>query len=619
VPGELAGRRHGPDGAAGDERRATAAREGAAVARVTDLAVTFDRAGVAVHALRGVSLEIRAGEILGIVGESGSGKTVLGNALLGLLPVEPEPTVSGSVDVMGTDMVTGRDRERRSLRRSSLGAVFQDPSTSLNPTMTVGRQIAEAAGSREEALRLLEAVHIPNARDRLRAFPHELSGGQQQRVMIAMAIAHRPSLVIADEPTTALDVTVQAEILRLIAELRGELGCAFVLVTHDLGVAAEIADRIVVLYAGRKLEEGPTDDVLRRPAHPYTIGLLASRLQLTSPRDRPVLSLPGEVPDPESPPPGCPFAPRCALVVEACTDGAIAPVELGTRSGSAACIRLEEAAQLRRTLHAATPWANVLVVDGSAVKVRGLTKTFRLRSRFGRGGTVGAIRGVDLDVANGEALALVGESGSGKSTLLRILAGLERPDAGEVSVASAAPQMIFQNALASLTPWLSVRELVGERLAGQRLHRREIDRRVGEALARVGLSERIGRARSRQLSGGQAQRVALARAIVVPPGLLLADEPTSSLDVSLRAVILNLLNQLRRDLELSIVFVTHDLAAARVVADRIAVMHEGRIVEIGDAERVCSAPEGDYTRSLLDSLPGEDVHERGGRWQPQMS
>lgn len=590
--------------------RATAGEGGIAppvVARITDLEVTFDRRGVPVHALRGVSLDVRAGEILGIVGESGSGKTVLGLSILGLLPNDPKPEIAGTVDVLGVDMLHARERERRELRRRSLGAVFQDPSTSLNPTMTVGRQIAEVAGSQDEAVRLLEAVGISDAGRRIRAFPHQLSGGQQQRAMIAMAIAREPSLVIADEPTTALDVTVQSEILRLIARLRGELGCSFALITHDLGVAAEIADRIVVLYAGRLLEEGSTVDVLTHPSHPYTIGLLASRLNLNSPRDRPVVSLPGDVPDPEAPPPGCPFAPRCNLVIEACTTQLIPPFDVRGGSGRAACIRLEETVELRRLLHPEGSWPTPVLEPDAAVRLRGVTKSFPIRGRLGRSGSVDALRGVDLDVAQGESVALVGESGSGKSTLLRIVAGLESADGGEVYVRSAAPQMIFQSALASLTPWLTVRELVGERLAGRGMPRREIDQRVEDALGRVGLSMRVGRARSRQLSGGQAQRVALARAIVDPPGLLLADEPTSSLDVSLRAVILNLLNRLRRELGLAIVFVTHDLAAARVIADRIGVMRAGEIVETGDAESICTRPEDPYTRALLASLPGEAV------------
>jgi peptide/nickel transport system ATP-binding protein len=314
------------------------------VARVDALEVTFERRGVEVRALRGVSLEIRRGEILGIVGESGSGKTVLGLSLLGLLPDEPKPIVTGLVDVLGTDMLHAPERARRERRRRDLGAVFQDPATSLNPTMTIGRQLAEVSSSTQEVIDLLASVGIPNPQRRLKSFPHQLSGGQQQRVMIAMAIASHPALVVADEPTTALDVSVQADILRLISRLRDELGCSFAFVTHDLSVAAEVADRIAVLYAGKLLEVGPVQDVLQNPAHPYTIGLLGSRLHLGSPRDRPVVSLPGEVPDAENVQFGCPFAPRCVLAIAECSTQHIPFLPVHDGRGVAACIRLGEVA-----------------------------------------------------------------------------------------------------------------------------------------------------------------------------------------------------------------------------------------------------------------------------------
>ena len=287
------------------------------VATIDDLRVTFRRNGRDVHALRGVSLAIAPGEILGLVGESGSGKSVLGFTLLGLLPAHAK--VGGSVRVTGSDMVKGDAKELRKVRRLDLGAVFQDPMTSLNPTMRIGKQVAEAAGSDDEALRLLTAVGIPEPKRRMRAFPHELSGGLRQRVMIAMAIAGDPELIVADEPTTALDVTVQAQVLRLLKRLRDELGCSIVLITHDLGVAAQISDRIAVLYAGRIAELGPTADVLGRPAHPYTHGLLRSRLTLDTARDQRLAALAGSVPSAVTPLSGCAFAPRCVLETPECS------------------------------------------------------------------------------------------------------------------------------------------------------------------------------------------------------------------------------------------------------------------------------------------------------------
>jgi peptide/nickel transport system ATP-binding protein len=575
------------------------------VARVEGLEVTFERRGVEVRALRGVSLEIRRGEILGIVGESGSGKTVLGLSLLGLLPDEPKPIVTGQVDVLGTDMLHAPDRARRERRRRDLGAVFQDPATSLNPTMTIGRQLAEVTSSTQKVIDLLISVGIPDPERRLKSFPHQLSGGQQQRVMIAMAIASQPALVVADEPTTALDVSVQADILRLISRLRDELGCSFAFITHDLSVAAEVADRIAVLYGGKLMEVGPVQDVLQNPAHPYTIGLLGSRLHLGSPRDRPVVSLPGEVPDAENAQPGCPFAPRCVLAIAECSMQHIPLLPVHDGRGLAACIRLGEVAAPDLASLNVELWQGPQRDERPVVRLVGVTKSFKIRGSAKNHG-VQALQGIDLTIGGGESVALVGESGSGKTTLLRILAGLESTDGGTVEVADSAPQMIFQNAVASLTPWLSVREQIGERLACKRLTRREVDDEVEMALQRVGLPARIALARPRQLSGGQAQRVAIARAIVVPPALLLADEATSSLDISLRAVILNLLNRLRRELGFAVVFVTHDLTAARVIADRIAVMHDGAIVELGDPDTICQHPASDYTRHLLDSLPGED-------------
>src|SRR6202163_3835095 len=307
-------------------------------ARVHDLRVTFEPRGVPLHALRGVSLDVQPGEVLALVGESGSGKSVLGLALLGLLAGEPAPIISGMAEVCGFDMVAATAEERRRVRKAHLGAVFQDPMTSLDPTMRVGKQVIEAAGDSEEARRLLEIVGVPDPVRRMKAFPHELSGGLRQRVMIAMAVAGKPDLVIADEPTTALDVTVQAQGLGLLRDLCNELGTSFIVVTHDIGVASQIADRVAVMYGGRVAELGAMEEVLRAPSHPYTVGLLNSRLDLDLPLSRAIHALPGQPPDPRRHPKGCAFSPRCPAVTAACSEALPAPVPAATHSGLAACI-----------------------------------------------------------------------------------------------------------------------------------------------------------------------------------------------------------------------------------------------------------------------------------------
>ncbi|WP_284231132.1 dipeptide ABC transporter ATP-binding protein [Mycobacterium antarcticum] len=580
------------------------------VGAIDDLSVTFRRNGNDVHALRGVSLQIAPGEILGLVGESGSGKSVLGFSMLGLLPATAK--IDGAVTVAGSDMIAGDAKALRRVRRLDLGAVFQDPMTSLNPTMRIGKQVAEAAGGDEEALRLLTAVGIPEPKRRMRAFPHELSGGLRQRVMIAIAIAGDPDLIIADEPTTALDVTVQAQVLRLLRKLRDEIGCSIVFITHDLGVAAQISDRIAVLYAGRIAEVGPTAAVLGTPAHPYTHGLLRSRLTLNTARDRKLAALAGSVPSAVSPLRGCAFEPRCTVSTEQCTISPPDPVAVAADRTSACILPMDEVAAGLGTKSTNTAEPFPAPADGpehpASVVLRDVTKTFTVAKRWldrsGNGGKLQALRGVSLRVAHGESVALVGESGSGKSTLLRAIAGLEKPTSGDVElIEGERPQMVFQDAGASLTPWLSVGELISERLSGSGMSRSQRRDAVVEVLERVGLPAEIAKSRAGQLSGGQRQRVSLARATVVPPTVLLCDEPTSALDVSLAASVLNLIGDLRRSLDMSVVFVTHDLSVSRVVADRIAVMYLGRIVEIGPAEQVIASPAHPYTQALVDSIP----------------
>jgi peptide/nickel transport system ATP-binding protein len=580
-----------------DAQSSSPAADAALVAAITDLHVTFRRNGRDVHALRGVSLDIAPGEILGLVGESGSGKTVLGFTMLGLLA---QARIQGSVKVTGTDMVTGDAKTLRKVRRLDLGAIFQDPMTSLNPTMRIGKQVVEAAGSDEEALKLLTAVGIPEPKRRFRAYPHELSGGLRQRVMIAIAIAGNPELIIADEPTTALDVTVQAQVLRLLLQLRDDIGCSIVFITHDLGVAAQISDRIAVLYAGRIAEIGPAGEVLGLPAHPYTHGLLRSRLTLDTARHHKLAALAGSVPSAVHPLPGCAFAPRCVLATPACEvtppdPSAIAPGRVSACLVPFDVVSADLGSRLSTTDDSESEAGFTGSTEPPSVVLHDAVKDF---------GKLQALRGISLTVAHGESVALVGESGSGKSTLLRVIAGLEKATSGSIELARGErPQMVFQDAGASLTPWLSVGELISERLRRNGMSRSQRQDAVAEVLQRVGLPIEIAKSRAGQLSGGQRQRVSLARATVVPPSVLLCDEPTSALDVSLAASVLNLIGDLRRTLDMSVVFVTHDLSVARVVADRIAVMYLGRVVEIGPADDVINNPVHPYTRALVDSIP----------------
>ena len=594
--------------------------------RVRNLEVVYG--GVAL-VLRGISLDVRPGEVLGIVGESGSGKSVLAMSMLGLLPESAQPRFGGRLTVAGTDMLHGSESARRAVRRVHLGAVFQDPMTSLNPTMRVGAQIEERSGSAAETVRLLRAVGVPEPERRVDAYPHELSGGLRQRVMIAMAVGGSPSLVIADEPTTALDVTVQAQVLTLLRSLRDELGCSVLMITHDLGVAAQVANRIAVVYAGRLAEVGEAADVLQRPSHPYTVGLLGSRLTLQTDRSQTLRTLPPDTLQLADRDRGCLYRSRCPLVMPVCSAEVpemLSPPRAGGPLHPAghrrACfsrdverhrvraLTVPAVAGLPEADPAPQPEADPGLPPETdpgpqpAVSARRITCTFPVRGGIRRRAALQALRGVTLDVAPGESVAIVGESGSGKSTLLRVVAGLQRPDSGEVVVAPGArPQMVFQDAGASLTPWLTVGSLLGERLATEGVPRRERAERVARALSQVGLPDGVSTARAGELSGGQRQRVALARATIVPPPVLLCDEPTSALDVSLAATVLNLVQELRRELGMAVLFVTHDLSVARIIGDRIAVMYLGRLVEVGPAAEVVARPQHPYTQALLSAVP----------------
>ncbi len=537
-------------------------------ATVRDLRVELTRPGRdsrAQQVLKGISLDIRPGEVVGLVGQSGSGKSILGLTLLGALPERSRPAVTGEVRVGGVDVLTASPKTMRQLRREKLGVVFQDPMTSLNPTMRIGAQMVEATGSRQLAIDLLARVGVPEPAARMNVFPHQLSGGLRQRVMIAMAVAGKPALIIADEPTTALDVTVQKQVLDLLAELRAELACSVLMVTHDLGVAGEIADRIVVMRDGEIVESGGVAAILTRPQHEYTQRLIASRISLESDRTRPL---------PMFEPSGEPEDDELVERIEA------------------------ETYPVWRPAPGAAP----------AVTVRSLTKTFAQS----RSTTLRALDGVSFEIGAGESVAIVGESGSGKSTILRIVAGLETADRGSVVTLAVAgrPQMVFQDAGASLTPWMRVGELLAERLSVEGVPAREHRERIERALDVVGLDRSVLRIRSRELSGGQRQRVALARAAIVPPAILLCDEPTSALDAWMAANIINLLRHLRHEVGMSMMFVTHDLSVARLIADRILVMRRGVIVEQGAAEEIIAHPREQYTKDLVGAVPDPVFAER---------
>jgi peptide/nickel transport system ATP-binding protein len=575
------------------------------VLNVTDLSVTLHRDGRAHAILDRISLTVRRGEILAMLGESGSGKSTLGLAVMGLLPAEAEPEVSGSIAIDGIELLGGDPGQWRRVRRERLGTVFQDPIGSLNPSLRIGAQLSEAIVDGTPSARWLEHVGIHDPESRLRSYPHQLSGGQCQRVMIAMAIAKRPGLIIADEPTTALDVVVQAQILDLLRRLAREDGIAMLFVTHDLAVASALADRIVVMHAGRLVEDGPVDRLAAQPAHPYTAALLGARFGLTADRGRqlPTLATAGETTDGAAI--GCAFAPRCPLATEPCRTTR-PPVMSAIHGGCVSCFRTLDVGPDLWT-SASSPWPeSVQAKSGLLVEMAMVDKTFSSPRRLlaGPARSVHALNRINLRIYRGESVAIVGSSGSGKSTLLRVAAGLLAPDDGDVVYAPGErPQVIFQDARGSLTPWLSIGEQIGERLRPLRLDKADRDLRVVAALRQVGLDGKLAGARARDLSGGQCQRAALARAIVVPPSLLLCDEAISAMDMTLAAAMLNLIGSLCRSLGMALLFVTHDLAAARFVADRIVVMANGEIVEMGEAEKIVTAPAHPATIALLQAMP----------------
>jgi len=628
---------------------ATTTTVDAPILRVRDLHVRFPTPRGLVHAVRGVDLELRRGEVLGIVGESGSGKSVTSMAILGLLPDTTQ--VSGSIELEGDQLLGRSDKQMSRLRGAKVAMVFQDPLSAFTPVYTIGEQIAETVRvhrgatkqqARERAIELLRLVGIPQADTRVDAFPHEFSGGMRQRAMIAMAMANDPDVILADEPTTALDVTIQAQIIDVLRTAQRETGAALVFVSHDLGVIAGIADRIAVMYAGRIVETASADELFARPRMPYTIGLIGALPRLDQASGEPLVPIPGSPPSLIGLADACPFADRCPLAAAVCRGSepplAAVDVSAGVPGEGAvdrsvphavACHRYEEVAQAHADAGAIFHLPEIGPADAvpstpreqrdPVVHVEGLTKTFPLvkGAVFRRKvGEVYAVDGVDLDIRQGETLGLVGESGSGKSTTLHQLMDLERPEHGTVELfgqpVAASKQlrqrisMVFQDPAASLDPRMSVYDVVAEPLRAVGASGDRIAARVPELLGLVGLRAAEADRFPHEFSGGQRQRISIARALATEPDLIVLDEPVSALDVSIQAGVLNLLAELKARLGLSYLFVSHDLSVIRHVADRVSVMYLGRTVEDGSVDEVFERPMHPYTAALMSAVPVPD-------------
>ena len=613
------------------------------VMSVRNLRVSFNTEAGVVHAVRDVNFDLWGGRTLGIVGESGSGKSVTALSLIGLL--DDNAHVSGSVKLNGEELIGKSDEEMSKIRGARISMIFQDPLSALTPMFSIGDQLAEALlihnpdmpkdEVRKRCIELLTLVGITDPENRLDAYPHEFSGGMRQRVVIAIAIANNPDIIIADEPTTALDVTIQAQILDILKVAQKETGAAVVLITHDLGVVAGTADDVMVMYAGRAVERASIDTLFERPSQPYTMGLLGAVPKPHMAAEHRLVPIKGNPPSLAAIPAGCPFSPRCPMATDECrvTEPDLLPIEAG-KGHLVSCHHMDQIRDKHLTYADVYPalepllpkWADVPRDQRPVVlEVKDLVKTFPIQ---GKGlirrnkGTMTAVDHASFTIHEGETLALVGESGSGKSTTLMQIMDLVVPEEGTITVLGKKTselksardrrelrrnlQIIFQDPMSSLDPRMPIYDVLAEPLEAQGWDKAKINKRIGELMYLVGINPDYVDRFPSQFSGGQRQRIAIARALATSPKLLLLDEPIASLDVSIQAGIINLLEDLQVQLKISYLFVAHDLAVIRHISDTVAVMHLGKIVEYGDTEEVFTNPQDPYTKALLSAIPIPD-------------